>query len=138
VSRRKAREVALQVLFQLDFNSVDSMEAVHSICDEHKDISEKAKLYAQQLVLGTSSHLPAIDEIISKTANEWKLDRMAGVDRNIARMAIYEMKFADEPLSPNVTINEAVELAKKFGSEDSGRFVNGILGSLAKSWSQNK
>lgn len=138
MSRRKAREAALQVLFQLDFNRVDSTEALHSIFEEHKDISEKAKLYAQKLVLGTSSHLEAIDEILSKTANEWKLERMAGVDRNIARMAVYEMRFADEKLSPNVTINEAVELAKKFGSEESGRFVNGILGSLAKSWSQDK
>lgn len=138
MSRRKAREAALQVLFQLDFNRVDSIEALHSIFEEHKDISEKAQLYAQKLVLGTSSHLEAIDEILSKTANEWKLERMAGVDRNIARMAVYEMRFADEKLSPNVTINEAVELAKKFGSEESGRFVNGILGSLAKSWSQDK
>ena len=91
MSRRKAREAALQVLFQLDFNRVDSTEALHSIFEEHKDISEKAKLYAQKLVLGTSSHLEAIDEILSKTANEWKLERMAGVDRNIARMAVYEM-----------------------------------------------
>lgn len=138
MSRRKAREVALQVLFQLDFNKVDGTEALNSIFEEHEDISEKARLYAQKLVLGTSSHLKEIDEIISKTANEWKLERMAGVDRNIARMAVYEMRFADEKLSPNVTINEAVELAKKFGSEDSGRFVNGILGSLAKSWSKEK
>ena len=132
MSRRKAREMALQTLFQLDYNQRDHNGALENVFDERDDVSDKAKLYTQQLVTGTQDHKQEIDEIIAKTSNEWKLDRMAGVDRNIARMAIYEMKFSPEGLPPNVIINEAVELAKTFGTEESGRFVNGILGALVK------
>ncbi len=104
--------------------------------DEHAGLSEGAKQYAQKLVTGTQQSLGEIDRIIASAATEWKLDRMAAVDRNIARVAIYEMKFGEEQLPPNVAINEAVEVAKTFGSEDSSRFINGILGSLVKKKSQ--
>jgi transcription antitermination factor NusB len=132
MSRRKAREVALQVLFQLDFNSANKDEALDAVVLENGDLSTNAKEYAKAVVDGTQANLEKIDEIISGLSSEWKVKRMAGVDRNIARIAIYEMQLADDKLPPNVAINEAVELAKKFGSEESGRFVNGILGSLAK------
>lgn len=133
MSRRKAREMAVQALFQLDFNSdVTSNEALNSVFSEREDINESTKLYAKSLVEGTHCNLAAIDEYISELSREWKIDRMAGVDRNIARMAIYEMKYSDEQLQPGVAINEAVELAKTFGTEDSSRFINGILGSIVK------
>lgn len=132
MSRRKAREVALQVLFQLDFNSANKDEALDAVVLENGDLSTNAKEYAKAVIEGTQANLEKIDEIISGLSAEWKVKRMAGVDRNIARIAIYEMQLADDKLSPNVAINEAVELAKKFGSEESGRFVNGILGSLTK------
>lgn len=132
MSRRKAREVALQVLFQLDFNSAGKNEALETVLSERDDLSDQAKSYAKELVDGTQAELNNINSVISNIASEWKIDRMAGVDRNIVRMAIYEMRFASEKLTPNVAINEAVELAKKFGSEESGRFVNGLLGSLVK------
>jgi len=132
MSRRKAREVALQVLFQLDFNTAGKNEALDTVLSERNDLSDKAKSYAKELVDGTQAELNNINGVISGIASEWKIDRMAGVDRNIVRMAIYEMRFANEKLTPNVVINEAVELAKKFGSEESGRFVNGLLGSLVK------
>ncbi|SHI42171.1 transcription antitermination factor NusB [Propionispora hippei] len=133
MSRRKAREMALQTLFQLDFNSADYNDALGLVFDENLQVSTKAKEYTEQLVQGTQAHLEEIDNIISKVSNEWKLERMTGVDRNIARIAVYEMTYSEEKLPPNVVINEAVELAKAFGTEDSSRFVNGILGSLVKS-----
>lgn len=136
MSRRKAREIAVQALFQLDFNQVTTETAMEAVLDEHAGISEGAKQYAQKLVTGTQQSLGEIDTIIASVATEWKLDRMAAVDRNIARVAIYEMKFGEEQLPPNVAINEAVEVAKTFGSEDSSRFINGILGSLVKKKSQ--
>lgn len=134
MSRRKAREMAVQALFQLDFNSgVTSEEALSSVFSERgEEINENTKLYAKSLVEGTQSNLSAIDNYISDLSREWKIDRMAGVDRNIARMAIYEMKYSEERLQPGVAINEAVELAKTFGTEDSSRFINGILGSIVK------
>lgn len=136
MSRRKAREIAVQALFQLDFNQITTETAMEAVLDEHAGLSEGAKQYAQKLVTGTQQSLGEIDTIIASAATEWKLDRMAAVDRNIARVAIYEMKFGEEQLPPNVAINEAVEVAKTFGSEDSSRFINGILGSLVKKKSQ--
>ncbi len=132
MSRRKAREMALQVLFQLDYNNTDKQEALQSVFSERDNVTDNAKRYAEQLVIGTQDHQQEIDDTISRLSNDWKIERMAGVDRNIARMAIYEMKFGSEKLPPNVVINEAVELAKTFGTEESGRFVNGILGSMIK------
>ncbi|CVK19644.1 MULTISPECIES: transcription antitermination factor NusB [Sporomusa] len=134
MSRRKAREMAVQALFQLDFNAgVTSEEALTAVFSEREGaISETTKSYAKSLVEGTQSNLAAIDNYISDLSREWKIDRMAGVDRNIARMAIYEMKYSEERLQPGVAINEAVELAKTFGTEDSSRFINGILGSIVK------
>ncbi|WP_371370786.1 transcription antitermination factor NusB [Sporomusa aerivorans] len=134
MSRRKAREMAVQALFQLDFNSgVTSEEALAAVLSERgEDINDSTKLYAKALVDGTYQNLAAIDGYISELSREWKLDRMAGVDRNIARMAIFEMKYSQERLQPGVAINEAVELAKTFGTEDSSRFINGILGSIVK------
>ncbi|HWR09964.1 transcription antitermination factor NusB [Sporomusa sp.] len=133
MSRRKAREMAVQALFQLDFNAgVSNDEALNAVFSEREDINENTKLYAKSLVEGTYNNLAAIDDYISELSREWKIERMAGVDRNIARMAIYEMKYSNERLQPGVAINEAVELAKTFGTEDSSRFINGILGSIVK------
>lgn len=132
MSRRKAREAALQTLFQLDYNQIDRGEALQAVYYERADIQEQTKDYAQQLIDGALANLPEIDKIIAGAATDWKVERMPGVDRNILRLAIYEMQYGAEKLPPNVVINEAVELAKIFGTEDSGRFVNGVLGSLVK------
>jgi N utilization substance protein B len=132
MSRRKAREMALQTLFQLDYNKTGKDEALQVVLDEYNCVAGKTREYTESLVAGTQEHLAEIDEVIALASNEWKIDRMPGIDRNIARMAIYEMNFGDEQLPPNVVINEAVELAKLFGTEESSRFVNGILGSLVK------
>lgn len=132
MSRRKAREAALQVLFQLDFRTNQRDEAMQSVFQERADIQEAAKDYAQGLVNGTLDNIDQIDQVISASTNDWKLERMPGVDRNILRLAIFEMRYGEEPLTPNVVINEAVELAKTFGTEESSRFINGVLGSLVK------
>ena len=84
------------------------------------------------LVNGTRENLEAIDKMIADKSKDWKVERMSGIDRNIVRLAIFEMNFSSDKLVPNIAINEAVELAKKFGTDESARFVNGILGSTIK------
>ncbi len=132
MSRRQAREMALQTLYQLDFNPTEPESALAAAVEEAGAVDEKTRVYATGLVRGALANRQAIDDVISRVSSEWRLERMASVDRNIARIAIFEMRFSDENLSANVVINEAVELAKTFGTDDSSRFVNGILGSLVK------
>jgi len=133
MSRRKAREMALQTLFQMDFNeNIMTEPALEMVFGEYEIVADKDKLYAKQLIAGAKESLTEIDAIIEKSAYDWKLERMPGVDRNIVRLAIYELKFSTEPTPPGVVINEAVELAKEYGTEESARFVNGILGALVK------
>ncbi len=132
MSRRKAREIALQALFVLDFNETGITETIDAVFSEYGKISSGTRDYAHKLVSGALASKQEIDNLITKISSEWKIDRMAAVDRNIVRIAIFEMRFSPEKITPNIIINEAVELAKVFGTEDSGRFVNGILGSLLK------
>lgn len=132
MSRRIARELALQALFQLDFNESTPEEALINVCNERKNVSAQSKDYARILLVGTLDKKTAIDEVITTLSKDWKIDRMPGVDRNIVRMALFEMDYGTEELSPGVIINEAVELAKAFATEESSKFVNGILGSLVK------
>ena len=139
MSRRQARELALQALFQLDLNPDDSVEnaaeayeaAIQAAADElDGGIGDHDKKFVEDLVKGTMGNHEDIDAIVSSCAKDWSLDRMAGVDRNIARMAVYELKFRDEELTANIVINEAVELAKKYGTDDSSRFINGLLAAV--------
>lgn len=132
MSRRKAREAALQALFQLDFNEMDQAQALESVLEEQERLSAPARAYAQEIVEGTKSHLEEIDTILGEASAEWKVSRMPGVDRNIARLAVYELRFGAEALTPNIVINEAVELAKRFGTDASARFINGVLGAVIK------
>ena len=131
MSRRQAREIALQSLFQLDFNASSNEEAINHAL-EHTKISSSDCDYVNLLVNGTRENLEAIDKMIADKSKDWKVERMSGIDRNIVRLAIFEMNFSSDKLVPNIAINEAVELAKKFGTDDSARFVNGILGSMIK------
>jgi N utilization substance protein B len=142
MSRRQAREVALQALFQLDFNGPDLEEqrgayetlAIDAALGEveGEPVTKKDRRYIESVVLGTRQNLEQIDEMIGRHAKGWKVSRMAAVDRNLARLAVYEMCLADEKLAPGIVINEAVELAKKFGTDESGRYINGILNALVK------
>ena len=119
MSRRKAREMALQTLFQMDYNEgITPQDALAHVIDEYAAVADKDSTYAKQLVNGAQKSLADIDAIIAKSTNEWKIERMPGVDRNIVRLAIYEMKFSAESVPPGVVINEAVELAHQYGTEE--------------------
>lgn len=135
MSRRHAREAALLTLFQLEFGADEASaeNASDLAIDEIEGIKEKDLPYAHALVQGTRAHLAEIDAEIARLAKEWKLHRMAAVDRNLIRMAYYEMCYQEERIDPPVAINEAVELAKKYGSDDASRYVNGILAAMQKS-----
>ena len=133
MSRRKARELALQVLFHIDFTGGDPAEVMASVYGmQEEEIPESVNDYVKWVVTGTLSRKDEIDLLISELARDWKLERMGGVDRAVTRMAIYEIKFGEDKVPPRASVNEAVELAKHFGSDESGRFVNGILGSLVR------
>jgi len=123
--RRLAREYALQILYAVDVCKLEQEEAERSFWEDRKS-SRKVFEFATTLVKGTLENLPEIDGLIVKYARNWDLHRMASIDRNILRQGTFEILYLlDIPI--NVIINEAVELAKKYSTEESGKFVNGIL-----------
>ena len=129
-SRTKARECALQALYQLDLSGGDAREALRGVLAHFEEADSSTERFADELVRGVQSERAQIDELIQTSSTHWKLDRMARVDRNILRLAVYEMlRRADVPV--RVTLNEAVELGKKYGSEESSAFVNGVLDRIA-------
>lgn len=128
--RTKARECALQVLYQIDITK-DSAEILLSLFWEGKEIEAEVKDFATMLVNGVVGNLPNIDEVITKYASNWKLKRMAVIDRNVLRLATYELLYCKD-IPPKVSINEAIDLAKRYGDVDSGKFVNGILDRINK------
>ena len=120
------RECALQILYQVELNPSSLKEASESFWSEHANVAEESRLFAEKILNGTREHMVEIDAVIVKATENWELSRMAVVDRNILRFATYELLYlADVP--PKVTINEAVNIAKKFSQEESGKFVNGVL-----------
>lgn len=123
--RTQAREFSLQMLYKADLNPepVDSLLASFW---ETMPAPPEVQQYADRLVRGTLAHLSEVDSVISKYAEHWAIPRMAAVDRNVLRLSSYELLYEKE-IPPKVAINEAVNLAKKFSQEDSGKFVNGIL-----------
>ena len=131
MKRRKAREHALQILFQLDLRKEKpSAASLRRFWTEFQP-EEDVKAFAEEIIKGTYKHLPKINDLIHQCAKNWSLDCMAVVDRNVLRMAIYEILYRiDIPTS--VSINEAIEIAKKYGTEESGAFVNGILDRVAR------
>ena len=138
--RRTAREMAVQMLYQSDlggsplphiFSSFDVSEYLSGEHGRQKRRVEDAFEYAQTLVRGTVDHREEIDSMIRGQADNWRLERMPAVDRNILRLAVFEL-LAEDDVPPLVVLDEAVELAKRFGSEHSGRFVNGLLDGLMR------
>jgi N utilization substance protein B len=127
--RRLARELAIQFLYQYDLNGGTVDESLPYFWDTQTDISDGAKHFAEELIRGCVANLAPIDEQIRKYTEHWELPRMAAVDRNILRLAIYEMTCRDD-IPPVVSINEAVDIAKRFSTRESGAFVNGILDRL--------
>ncbi len=130
--RTKAREFAIQVLYQIDITKGGVKECLEDFWKTRElDTEVPVKDFTQELVLGISSHKEEIDSVISASAQNWELGRMAVVDRNILRMAAYELMFRND-IPPKVSINEAIDIAKKFGDQESGKFVNGILDNINK------
>lgn len=129
--RRKAREYALQLLFQLDFTGKSyTPQARDDFWSEKKDSGE-VREFAEGLVRGTVEHIGEIDNVIERVTENWALRRMAAVDRNILRFAAYEIFFRKD-IPSAVTINEALEIAKKYSSSESASFLNGVLDKLAQ------
>jgi N utilization substance protein B len=124
--RRKAREVALQFLYQLDLQGERDPGTQATEFWTRHPLDDDAREFADELVRGTKATQEKIDDVITRFAEHWDLERMAAVDRNILRLAVYELGWRTET-PPKVVINEAIEIAKKFGTAESSRFVNGIL-----------
>lgn len=137
-TRRISREAALQFLYQEDFTigpdqqfGYDLAERFELFCALYQ-VNKKARAYAVTLLQGISDHLDRVDQLISEAASNWRLSRIAATDRNLLRIAVFEMlEMADVP--PQVAINEAVEIAKRFAGEDSPKFINGVLDAVRTS-----
>jgi len=134
--RRAAREIALNVLYQIDVARIPPDEALQTAM-ENTGLDETAQEFATALVKGTLEHMRVIDEKLKSLSIGWDPQRQPSVDRNILRMAMFEILYQDH-IPPSVSINEAVELAKKFSTEDSGKFINGVLGTLAREITEEK
>ena len=128
--RRKARETTLQILFQLEFNDARPEEVFTSFWKNRKATKE-IKEHSRWLVDNITSHRENIDHIIQSVSSNWRISRMAIVDRNILRIAVCELLY-EENLAPAIVINEAIEIAKKYSSEEGATFVNGILDAVKK------
>jgi N utilization substance protein B len=131
-SRRKARECALQMLFAADFADAVPEEVLKTYWVElgDSDVEEAAREFATRLAAGTLSHLEVLDERIRSRAEHWRIPRMAIVDRNILRLAVYE--FLYEPTPRTVAINEALEIARRFSTYEATQFINGILDAIKR------
>ena len=129
--RRKAREAALQLLFMADYNK-ELNESDIDFCLEHFSIFKEARPYAKSLCKGVYDKLNAVDSKITCASENWSISRMGRVDRCILRLATYELNFTNE-VPVNVAINEAIEIAKRYGSEESPTFINGVLDRVATS-----
>jgi len=128
--RRASREVALRALFQVDVGGMTPQAALEFTASEG-DYGGDVLQFAQELAEGTADRERAIDQVIARYARGWTLARMANVDRNILRLAVYELLYLPD-IPPSVSVDEAVELAKKYSTAESGRFVNGVLGNLVR------
>jgi len=123
--RRKSREFALQVLYQLNITKQEAITALTRF-QEHFAPNGEADEFLEHLVLGVLEHCQEFDRLIEQYSENWRLDRINMIDRNILRMALFELLYC-EGIPPKVTMNEAIDLGKRYGSEDSGSFINGIL-----------
>lgn len=138
MKRRLAREIALQSLYQIEMNHVTPAAAIEAAVHEATNDNE-ANLqvqgddlstdYIEKLVEGTERYKPLIDRTLAEYLKGWQMDRLARIDRAVLRLAAYEMIFRED-VPAKVVVNEAIELAKHFGTEESGKFVNGVLGKM--------
>jgi N utilization substance protein B len=143
MKRRKAREHALQFLYRIDFFDASEGETgyhtktgelkgeIESFWKDAGDVEPDVKSFAEDIITGTITHLEEIDSIIQQTAEKWSLARIASIDRNILRFAAYELLFRKD-IPGAVTINEAIEIAKKYSTAESASFINGLLDRIAR------
>ena len=129
--RSVARECALKVLYQIEMTGRTPENAVASLWESEPENPQDVRDFAAQLVVGIYANLADIDLKLGEYATNWQLNRMAVIDRNVLRLGLYELKYSSD-VPPKVAINEAVELAKKYGDHDSSKFVNGILDKVHK------
>lgn len=134
-ARRTARERALQALFQLDgepatTGSSGALDSAWSASDDEGPAEPEAATFASEIVEGVRAKLAEIDPLLEQHSHHWRLDRMSRIDRNVLRLGVWELKFRDD-IPRKVTLNEAVELGKKFGNEESSGFINGLLDKIA-------
>jgi transcription antitermination protein NusB len=129
MKRRIAREKALQSIFQIDMNETSAKDAIQYVLDG--DASDD---YLEKLVEGVTEHLDEMDSILTKHLEKWTIDRLATVDRNILRVAVYEMKYCKDDVPVNVAINEALEIAKIYGDESSSKFINSVLSKVKQTF----
>lgn len=125
MKRRTAREKALQALFQIDMSQTETNDAIEHVLEEQPHDE-----YLTQLVTGVVLHKQEIDEMIKENLERWTIERLATVDRNLLRMAVYELLYCKEAVPPNVVLDEAIEIAKLYGDDQSSRFVNGVLSKI--------
>lgn len=143
-ARRAARELALNVLYQADSSGVPFEEALETALEfadlstlENKDeeLAGDARGYARTLAIGAREHRDELDKFIEELSEGWPLDRQPAVDRNILRLAIFEIKYVDS-VPPIVAVDEAIEIAKKYSTAESGKFVNGVLAGYLKKYEE--
>ena len=133
-NRHLSRTLAMQTLYEWDFNKLKENQVSELLEENFKNFAPdfQDNDFAGRIVKGVTTHLKEINGLITKFAPEWPLEQITVVDRNVLRIGIYELKFSGGEIPPKVAINEAIELAKTFGGESSGKFVNGVLGSIYK------
>lgn len=127
-NRRRSRELAMQALFQIEMNQDHSSEALELFC-KHFGVAKNVKPFFLRLVEGVKKFQHEIDPLVERFSKNWKIGRMSRADLNIMRVAVYELLYCDD-IPSKVSINEAIDIGKKFGTEDSGAFINGILDSI--------
>ena len=130
-NRTTARELALHYLYEINQIGEENAEDLPQFFSHYEDRPQPAIIFAQKLIGGIREHMEEIDGLTTGSTQNWKLNRMAVVDRNILRIGIYELLYQEE-IPERVTINEAIELAKKYSTASSGAFINGILDSIRK------
>ena len=129
--RTQAREAALKILYAIDITKDDPEICINNFWLSQDEAKPEVRHFADALVMGLCANKAEIDKVITEYATNWELGRMAVVDRNILRAATYELIYSDD-IPPKVAINEAIDLAKKYGDKDSGKFVNGVLDKIGK------
>jgi N utilization substance protein B len=132
MARKSAREAAMSLLYQSIFSTEYDLDRLSSMTDHELELNDGDVAYIEDIIKGCSKNLDKIDDIIRKNSKGWRFERISKVDLSILRLSLYEILYRDD-IPDSVSVNEAVELAKKYGGEKTGSFVNGILGSFLRS-----